>query len=396
MTLKDAFRESRQPLHKIGKDVGMSSAALSRLSNYGEYPSRLDPKEVRRKLTDYLTKYGVTEAVAFPLPGLRPNYGNGERREAASGAPLLRHNEGLALTEEDIALMQLDHEVLTHFGLKRNPFVNDIDGDDDVFETPDHKRVDRAIRKSIEDRGLLALMGPSGAGKTTLLDGIEAEYGTRADVVICKTFVMEREKLSPSHLTRALIYGLEGAHSKIPLNAEDAGRKLAFTLLSEASSQRRKVILWIDDAHFSNRSVLRQLKTFYEQKVGYKRLLSIVLVGLPELAQKLAMFPEIGNRTSVQEMPSVPVDQYLEFKLSRAGSAANRVFDPSGLVAFVNRFRRAEKGVVKGFPLDINAACIRAMTSAVRSGAAPGEKISARVIDNLPGATARKPRSTTN
>lgn len=385
MTLKDAIARSRISYRDLAARLAMSPAALSRMVNYGEYPTRRDIGAIKATIQAALSSRGLGE-IEFPAPGLRPNYGLGIKRGNAGGVALERHVQVRQITQEDIELMQLDRSVLTLFGLRTNPFLNDVEAEEDVFPYKGHAQVETAIREAIEQRGFLAVTGPSGAGKTTIWDGIEAEYGTRDDAIICKPQLKHKEKLTPEHLCRALIYGLLGEDAKIHRDAEDRGRQLSAALRAiRSGAVDRKAILYIDDAHFCNASVLRQLKTFFEEKIGRYRLLAIILVGLPTLKEKLAAFPEIGNRIRLMEVPPVPVQEYLSFKLKRVGSSLDRLFDAGGLEAFMERFKAGRRQAL-GYPLIINATCIRAMVKLHENGAQPGERISRAIIDALPGA----------
>jgi type II secretory pathway predicted ATPase ExeA len=388
MELKEAFERSRLPYRKIGREVGMSPAALCRLANYGEYPTRRDANKVKQSISAVLERHGISaRAIAWPKPGVRPNYGDGARREATLGVSLERHQSYELTKQEELELMQLDREVLNIFGLRANPFLNDVETDDDVFPHRGHDQVMTAIRETIDQRGLLAVLGPSGAGKTTIWDGIEAEYANREDTVICKPQVKSKEQITPEHLARALLFGLLGDNARIQRESESRGRQLSAALraLRNPSLGDRRAILYIDDAHYCSASVLRQLKTFYEEKVGRYRLLAIVLVGVThELKPKLGAFPEIGNRIRIVEVPPVPVQEYLQFKLKRVGSAVERLFDTAGLNAFLDRFRQPRRAPL-GYPLIINATCIHAMVKLHQGGAQPGDRITQGIIDMLPG-----------
>ena len=133
--------------------------------------------------------------------------------------------------------------------------------------------------------------------------------------------------------------------------------------------------------------MLRQLKTFFEEKVGRFRLMAIILeLGLPTLKEKLTQFAEIGNRIRLIEVPPVNVEEYLAFKLERAGSGVGRLFDDSGLAATSrDRFRAAPRRPPMGRPLVVNAMCIRAMCRLVANGPAKDERITREIIDQLPG-----------
>lgn len=393
MTLKLAINQARLTYRPFAKGLGLHATAVSRIVNYGEYPVRIGKKECIRRMTAVLAEHGIDATeVEWPADGVHPSYAAGvERRSARCGAGVFKHEVPVEVNEtEAINLMQLDRSVLQLFGLRTNPFLNDVEADEDVFPYKGHDQVATAIKDAIEQRGFLAVAAPSGAGKTTIWDGIEAEYGRRDDCVICKPQLKQRENLSPEHLVRALIYGLLGEDRCIANNAETRGRQLSQALRAiRSGAADKKAVLYIDDAHFCSASVLRQLKTFFEEKIGRFRLLAIILIGLPELKHKLASFPEIGNRIRLVEVPQVALREYLEFKLRRVGSSIDKLFDAAGWEAFQDRFR-APRRPAMGYPLIINASCIQAMVKLSQNGAQPGERITREIVDMLPGGMQRR------
>jgi type II secretory pathway predicted ATPase ExeA len=391
MKLREAIALAGMSYHAIGRDVGMSAPAISRLLNYGEYPTRRKIAEVHAGFVAALHRHGVLGTIDFPDAGVRPGYGLAARRPLSLGLVEQQSRRRSDLTIEEVNLMQMDREVLRLFGLRSNPFQNDVEEEADVFRSKGYEAVAQALRDCIEDRGFVAVAAPSGSGKTTIWDGIAGEYMSRKDAVICPVQLKHREKLNPSHLCRALIYGLMGEDARIPQDQESAGRMLSRALQAvRMGGQDRKAVLYIDDAHFATASVLRQLKTFYEEKVGRWRLLAIVLIGLPTLVDKLANFPEVGNRVRIVDVPGVPVREYLEFKFRRVGAPLNQVFSEDGFDAFADRFRLAKGRPAIGQPLIINATAIRAMVALQRSGAQQPERITRQLIDTLPGGGYRR------
>ncbi len=383
MTLKDAMARARVSYRMLGRDVQMSPAALCRLIDQGEYPARRDIGDVRKSICAALMQSGINpNNIEFPKPASQRARIQVELEDNAGAG-----RKAAPLTTEDMDLMQLSREVLNHFGLRRHPFLNDVEADDDVFPFKAHERITEAIHDTIRERGLLALVGPSGSGKTTIWDGVEEQFHNSEDVKICKPKLTEKDKLSPGHLNRALIYGLVGESERIPNNAEDCGRKVA-RHLAVTRDANYTAVLYIDDAHFASTRVLRQLKTFHEQKIGRYRLLSIILVGLEELEGKLALFPEVGNRTRLVRMPPVPVKEYLEFKLRRVGSGIEKLFEPPGWDAFLDVFRPNARSIARGYPLDINTACIRSMVARCEDSAG-AEKITPDVVDRIRRETRR-------
>lgn len=364
MTLKDALAAKNISVRKLGRLIGVSKTSAERIINHGQFPARANTADLKRRIIHALS-LPSGEGIEWPAQ---------REIEVPQEDPL-----------QEIDLMQLDRSVMQLFGLRANPFINDVETDADVLRFRGYDGVEQAIKDTIEQRGFLAIVAESGAGKTTIWDGIEAEYGGREDTIICKPSVKSRESITPEHLARTLIYGLSGEHTAIRANAEDRGRQLSQALRNiRSSAGDKKAVLYIDDAHFCSMSVLRQLKTFFEEKIGRFRLLAIILVGLPTLKTKLSEFPEVGNRIRLVEVPPVPVDEYLQFKLKRAGSSLDKLFDNEGLAAFCDRFRSGRRPPL-GRPLVINAMCIRAMVRLFANGAQPGERITREIVDTLPG-----------
>ena len=377
MTLKDAIEASRLGYRKLSVQTGISRTSLWRLVIRGEFPHRSDRGEVRGAILSALADAGVeTQTVEWP-----------KRIPDAGAAFGLRPVEiGNQIQVEELELMQLNRDVLGYFGLRQNPFLNDVESDGDVYVHKSYADAAQAIKETIDERGFLALTAPSGAGKTTIWEGIESEYGGRDDVVICKTQIKNKERLTPEHLSKALIFGMNGDDARILQDAEARGRQLSQALRAlRSGSVDKKAILYIDDAHFCSQSVLRQLKTFFEEKIGRYRLLAIILVGLPHLKEKLSLFPEIGNRIRIVDLKPTPVQPYIDFKLKRIGGGTDKVFAADGLEAFLDRFRVTRRAQPMGWPLIINTAVIRAMVLRYESAGGPGERITREIIDRLPG-----------
>ena len=363
MKLEQAMKENGYSMRTLGKLLKVSSTAVFRLVKNGEYPARLPGAILRRRIQE-----------AFP----------GMEIELPARTKIFHAIDNDHFVNEALELMQMDTDVMKLFGLRRNPFQNDVEDEADVFQHKGLETVAQAIRDAIQERGFLAVVGESGAGKTTIWDGIVSQFMGDDSLIICRPMLKDKEKLSPDHLCRALIYGLLGEEAKVKGNAEDRGRQLSAALRDlRNGGEDRKAVLVVDDAHFASRSVLRQLKTFYEEKVGRYRLLTIILVGLPELKGELSRFPEIGNRIRLVNVPPVPVEAYLKHKLVRAGSSLEKIFDPSGLSAFIERFRQPRKSAM-GYPLIINRTCIWAMTKAYQLGGVAGARVTQEIIDELP------------
>ncbi len=364
----------------------ISKTTVQRAVRCAIYPKRFGVERFRSTVNEVLADHGVGNDIEWHGQRRRVH---GEKCEVI-GRPFdvwggNSDQQGI----QEIELMQLDEEVLTYFGLRTNPFENDMDSEADVFRTKAYERCERELRRAIADCSMLALISPSGAGKTTIWEGIEAELLHDEKVVLSKPHATDRERLRPSHLSRALLLDLLGEGTRISTDVEGMSRQMG-RALKQARRDEKRVVLYIDDAHFMSRTLLRQIKRFYELKIGRDRLLAIVMVGIEGLKTKLDIFPEVGERTRILEVPPVGVESYLKFKLERVGSLTSRIFTGDGIKAFLERFRGGGKRAAVGHPLAINAACIRTMVAFKRTKPPDGEKVTRELVEKMPVRTAAR------
>ncbi|XLM22759.1 AAA family ATPase, partial [Chromobacterium piscinae] len=91
---------------------------------------------------------------------------------------------------------------------------------------------------------------------------------------------------------------------------------------SHAAGYRHCLV--IDEAHSLPIPTLKHLKRFFELELGFKKLLSIILIGQPELKVKLserdAAVREVVQRCEMVELAPLEggrLEEYLKFKLER-------------------------------------------------------------------------------
>ena len=126
---------------------------------------------------------------------------------------------------------------------------------------------------------------------------------------------------------------------------------------------------------------------------GFKKLLSIILIGQTELEKKLSEHnPEVREVVQRCELVKLPpldnhVEGYLRHKLDRAGLQFDAIFAPDAVDAIRATLRQAVSETVRGqrqareqslcYPLAINNLVTRAMNEAVKIGA---PKVNAALI----------------
>lgn len=95
-------------------------------------------------------------------------------------------------------------------------------------------------------------------------------------------------------------------------------------ILKASAQVGQRHVLIIEEAHALAIPTLKHLKRFYELQDGFKKLLSIILIGQTELEKKLSEHnPEVREVVQRCELVKLPpldnhVEGYLRHKLDRA------------------------------------------------------------------------------
>lgn len=269
--------------------------------------------------------------------------------------------------------ISLGEEVLEHFGLKRDPFTNEMDDDSDIVDTKESAKAERKIKTAIEKNGWCAVTGPVGSGKSTLIKKVKAWIVKRRDILVVEPRTLEKQFLGASHVCDALIEDLGGHVSAGQRTLEYKARMVA-RILEQSSRDGKKVVVLIDEAHLLRDEALLALKRIYEFELGFKKLLALVLVGQHTLARRLKnnfALAEVGQRVDLYELGSLngATGSYLKHKLERAGAREADIFDASALKAIA---RKADT------PLSVNNLAAMALITAVDMGE---KKISGEIVD---------------
>lgn len=290
-----------------------------------------------------------------------------------------RKVENLILDEKQrggakvLTKISLSEEVLEHFGLKRDPFTNEMEDDSDIVDTKESAKAERKIKTAIEKNGWCAVTGPVGSGKSTLIKKVKAWVIKRRDILIVEPRTLEKQFLGASHVCDALIEDLGGHVSAGQRTLEYKARMVA-RILEQSSRDGKKVVVLIDEAHLLRDDALLALKRIYEFELGFKKLLAIVLVGQHHLARRLRnnfALAEVGQRVDLFELGSLngATGSYLRHKLERAGAKDAEIFDSSALKVIA---RKADT------PLSVNNLAAMALITAVDMGE---RKINGEIVE---------------
>ena len=362
---------------ELARSIGISRAAMTNLLNKGEYPKR--EREVVPKIERALQAKGIPT-----FPGLFEAVAP-DRLQADEGIPNITTNEEATLEITMLLRKQtLTQQARKHFSLFQDPFNDDImQSSDDVFATPDIRYVREYLWSTAKFGGFVAVVGESGAGKSTLRrDLIERIKQENEQVIVIEPYILGMEDndrkgktLKASSIAEAIITTIAPLE-RIKTTPEARYAQL-HRLLRDSCRAGNKHLLIIEEAHGLPLPTLKHLKRFRELEDGFKKLLSIALIGQPELRLKLSEtnpeVREVTQRIEIAELQplDVELENYLNFKFARVGKRACDVIDVEGIEAMrsrltVNAGKRGKVSLLH--PLVVNNFLTAAMNLAASIG----------------------------
>jgi len=287
--------------------------------------------------------------------------------------------------------MLLQNQALTpdarrHFGLSRNPFVDDVQSGDDVFQTASVRYVRASLLDAAMHHGFIAIVGESGAGKSTLAEDLEERIRIEGrEIVVIRPYVLAMEEndskgktLKSGQMAEAVIRALDPQASV--RSSPEARFRQVHELLRASSRAGRRHLLLIEEAHCLPTATLKHLKRWLEVKDGLRRLIGVALVGQPELRARLsnggAEVREVAQRCELVELGPLDADLegYLRHKFARFALTYEQVFAPDAADAIrarlihLPRGARAQDARSICYPLVVNNLVSRAMNAATAAG----------------------------
>lgn len=222
-------------------------------------------------------------------------------------------------------------EHLSTFGLTRDPFANEPQLDLFFESQSVRDNAARLRRAAQQGQGLVVLTGAGGLGKTMLvrhvLEGLEEE-------------IFEACLLVPVSGVSDGAWVLDRLARQ--LGVETPSRERA-TVLAEVYDQLaivreggRHVVVILDEAQvLAEQGVLRELRGLLNLEYEERRLLTLVLVGLPALARAIADEPALADRVDVPlrlaPLSNDEASRYVTHRIRAAGG--NPAIVESGAVA---------------------------------------------------------------
>lgn len=239
----------------------------------------------------------------------------------------------------------------TFYGLREKPF-NLTPDPRFLYLSEMHKEAFAHLIFGIRNRvGFIMVTGEIGTGKTTICRSLLGQLDQ--DVELAFIF---NPCLSPEELLRKINedFGIRSRAISVKGLIDELN-----TYLLDRHSKSKNCVLVIDEAQNLTPPVLEQIRLLSNLETERQKLLQIVLIGQPELAEQLEL-PELRQlnqritaRYHLKPLGEKETMQYIAYRLRIAGGMRKVHFSRS---AITNVFRYS-----KGTPRVINAICDRAL-----------------------------------
>ena len=244
------------------------------------------------------------------------------------------------------------------FHLVRNPF--DLTPDPNYFvSTKRHNEALAALYYGIRwHKGFVVVTGEVGTGKTLLLRCLLRLLKESKDIAYAYVF---NGLLSPTEFLQYVLsdLGLQVSGKNKSELLLDLGQ-----LLVARGSKSQTTVLIVDEAHLLSEEILEEIRLLSNLETVDDKLLQIVLVGQPELDQKLdslglrQLKQRIALRARLAPLDISETEAYIEKRLEIAGA------DLQGDPIFPVNTKAAVYRHSKGLPRLINTICENALISA--------------------------------
>jgi len=269
------------------------------------------------------------------------------------------------------------------FSLEDAPFVLTPDPRFLLRSKGHHEILSTLIYGITSQKGLMALIGDVGTGKTMLCRALLRELPRDVGSAL-----VLNPYLSDTELLGTILDDL-GVERRGSTKGELMSGLSQYLLT--AGAEGKTVVVVLDEAQQMSIEALEQIRILSTLETATRKLLQIVLVGQPELEEKLQrhdlrqLDQRIGIRCYLKPLSRKETFRYVEHRLRIAGLAGALPFAHAALVR-IYRYSR-------GIPRVINLVCDRALTAAfgARAREVPPALVKA-AIRNLEGERPRRRR----
>lgn len=203
-----------------------------------------------------------------------------------------------------------------HFGFSSAPFSKEVD-DDKLWLPASKKSIVSDLVECVQERKHAVVTGESGAGKTCVMRAARHALGNQAvRLTYCHNVTLGRRDFY-RHLCHALA---------IPYGSTAGDVFLSVTKhVEDLARERTFPVFLVDEAHLLHQDTLDHLHILLNYSWDSKSLLSLILVGLPDLDERLSrrrnrsLHSRLTYRLSVDPLSPDDTADYIRMRLAAVG-----------------------------------------------------------------------------
>ena len=209
---------------------------------------------------------------------------------------------------------------LSYFGLSRPPFSKEL-ADQELWVPASRQRLVEQLVEATQERGHALLTGEPGVGKTCVLRALRhrlPDAGFR--LTYCHNATLGRRDF---YRQLCLALGLSPKATAAAVFYEVSSH------VQQLGEEHIHPVFLLDEAHLLHQDVLDHLHILANYEWDSRALLSMVLVGLPEmqhrmtLARNRSLWSRIHTRVHLGEARVEDTGEYLEYRLAGAGGKSD-------------------------------------------------------------------------
>lgn len=234
-----------------------------------------------------------------------------------------------------------------YWGLKEKPFENTPDPRFMYYSKKHEEALTRLLYAIKEEKGAAMLTGEYGSGKTILSRIVIDELIKNK---IYEVALIIHPQLTPVQFIQETIYQLK---NELVKGSKPQLLHIMQDIIYQNHGQQKRTVLLVDEAQIiKNKETFEELRLFLNFQLNNKFLITLILIGQPELLKKVKEIPQLEQRLGIKYhlsgLDEKETEEYIKHRLTVSG-AKNEIFTPESLAAIYD--------YSEGLPRKINNIC---------------------------------------
>lgn len=234
-----------------------------------------------------------------------------------------------------------------YWGLTEKPFENTPNPRFMYYSHKHEEALTRLLYAIKEEKGSAMLTGEYGSGKTILSRIIIDEL---IKDKIYEVALVTHPQLTPIEFIQEIVYQLKNEHVS---GSKPQLLHIMQDIIYNSFREGKKVVILIDEAQIiKSRQTFEELRLFLNFQLNDRFLITLILIGQPELLPKVKSIPQLWQRLGIKYhlfgLTLEEAQAYIKHRLSVAGAKAD-LFTADAIETIYN--------YSKGIPRSINNAC---------------------------------------